>query len=532
MSTPDAQAQDAGAVQPGIDTTDPGYLSHRQILVVMSGLMAGMFLAALDQSIVGTALPTIVGELGGLNHLSWAVTAYLLTSTASTPLWGKISDLYGRRPVFQVAIGVFLVGSVVGGLATSMGMLIGGRAIQGLGAGGLIALVLSIIGDIVPPRERGRYQGYFAAVFGASSVAGPLLGGWLTDGPGWRWIFFINVPIGLAALFVTNSALRQVPTVRRDHKIDYLGAALIVAAVTSILLYTAWAGDAYGWTAPFPIALLIGGFVLVGLFAFVESRAEEAILPPRLFRIRVFTTTSIFAAVMGLAMFGAIIFLPIYLQIAQGFSPTKSGLALLPMVLGLFTTSIGSGQLMSRTGRYKLFPTIGSAVTAVAMLLLSTLKADTPYGIVALYVFLLGAGLGFTMQIVITAVQNAVPRSDMGAATAGVTFFRSMGGAFGTAIFGAVLGIRLTHYLESAGSAVPSSDGGEAGFANSVAAIRALPGDVQAVVIDAWVKALHDVFLTAVPFVVVAFIVSFFIPEKRLTSREDAEQEPVLAVAE
>jgi EmrB/QacA subfamily drug resistance transporter len=383
----------------------------------------------------------------------------------------------------------------------------------------------------VPPRERGRYQGYFAAVFGTSSVAGPLLGGWFTDGPGWRWIFSINIPIGLAALVVTTSALRHVPTVRREHNIDYLGAALVVASVTSILLYTAWAGDTYGWTAPLPLALLVGGLVLGVLFVFAESRAAEPILPLRLFRIRVFSTTSLFAAVMGLAMFGGIIFLPIYLQIAQGFSPTKSGLALLPMVVGLFMTSIGSGHMMSRTGHYKLFPIVGSAITAVAMLLLSTLKADSPYSTVALYVFVLGAGLGFTMQIVITAVQNAVPRSDMGAATAGVAFFRSMGGAFGTAVFGAVLGIRLSHYLESAGIASPSG-GGEADFANSVAAIRALPADVQAVVVDGWVKALHDVFLTAVPFVLVAFVVSFFIPEKKLTSREDVEQEPILVAAE
>ncbi len=529
MTTPDAEAHDNNRAD---IVVDPGYLSHRQILVVMSGLMAGMFLAALDQSIVGTALPTIVGELGGLTHFSWAVTGYLLTSTASTPLWGKISDLYGRRSIFQIAILIFLLGSLVAGIATSMGVLISGRAIQGLGAGGLMALALAIIGDIVPPRERGRYQGYFAAVFGTSSVAGPLLGGWLTDGPGWRWIFLINLPIGIAALIVTTSALRSVPTVRRDHKIDYLGAALIVASVSSILLYTAWAGDAYGWTAPLPLALLIGGFVLGALFVFAESRAEEPIIPLRLFRIPVFTNVSIFAALLGLAMFGGIIFLPIYLQIALGFSPTKSGLALLPMVVGLFMTSISAGQVMSRTGRYKIFPIIGSGVVAVAMFLLSTLQADTPYGLVALYIFIFGAGLGCTMQIVVTAVQNAVPRSDMGVATAGVTFFRSMGGAFGTAVFGAVLGIRLTHHLESSGAALPTTGGGEAGFANSVAAIRALPADLHAVVVDAWVKALHDVFLTAVPFVLIAFVVSFFIPEKRLVSREDAEQEPILVVAE
>ena len=504
------------------------YLSHRQILVVLGGLMAGMFLAALDQSIVGTALPQIVSDLGGLEHLSWVVTAYLLTSTASTPLWGKISDLYGRRPMFQAAIVVFLIGSLVAGSAGSMGVLIGGRAIQGLGAGGLIALALSTIGDVIPPRERGRYQGYFGVVFGTSSVAGPLLGGWLTDGPGWQWIFWINIPIGIAALVVTSIALKM-PTVRREHTIDYVGAALIVASVTSILLYTAWAGTQYGWTDPISLTLLISGIVLAGVFVLVESRATEPIVPLRLFRNRVYTPTIVFTAIMGLAMFGGIIFLPVYLQVVQGFSPTESGLALLPMVVGIFTTSITAGQLMTRTGRYKIYPILGAIVTAVALVLLSTLDADTPFWLIAIYFYVFGAGLGFTLQIVVTAVQNAVERRDMGAATASVTFFRSMGAAFGTALFGAILTSRLGHYLAASGERLPPGAGDQ--IANNVKAIQELPAEIKTVVIDAWVRSLHDVFITAVPLVVVALVAAFFIPEVPLRGASEPDQagmEPVL----
>jgi EmrB/QacA subfamily drug resistance transporter len=517
--------------EPPAPSSEQSYLSHRQILVVLGGLMAGMFLAALDQSIVGTALPRIVSDLGGLEHLSWVVTAYLLTSTASTPLWGKISDLYGRRPMFQAAIVVFLLGSLVAGAAGSMGVLIGGRAVQGLGAGGLIALALATIGDIIPPRERGRYQGYFAAVFGTSSVAGPLLGGWFTDGPGWQWIFWINIPIGVAALVVTSIALKM-PVVRRDHSIDYLGAASVVASVTSLLLYTTWAGTQYGWADPVSLTLLGLGIVLAAVFVLVESRATEPILPLRLFRNRTYTPVIIFTAIMGLAMFGGIIYVPVYLQVVQGFSPTESGLALLPMVVGIFATSVPSGQIMSRTGRYKIFPIVGAGMTGVGLLLMSTLDATTPYWVLATYFFVFGAGLGFTMQIVVTAVQNAVERRDMGAATSSVTFFRSMGAAFGTAIFGAVLTSRLGHYLaEASGGDLPAGvDANE--IANNVEAIHALPDDIKAVVIDAWVRALHDVFLTAVPIIAIGFVTAFFIPELRLKQAGEPADAAALLAAE
>lgn len=499
-------------------TRSDDFLSHRQILVVLGGLMTGMFLAALDQSIVGVALPQIVSDLGGLNHLSWVVTAYLLTSTASTPLWGKISDLYGRRSIFQAAIVVFLIGSIVAGLADSMMVLIAGRSVQGLGAGGLMALALATIGDVIPPRERGRYQGYFGAVFGLSSVAGPLLGGWLTDGPGWRWIFWINVPIGIAALVVTSLYLR-IPRIRRDHTIDYTGAALVVGSVSAILLYTAWAGEEYGWSDPLSLSLLGAGIALAVIFALWEARAKEPIIPLRLFRSRVFSPTVIYTVVIGLSMFGGLIYMPIYLQVVLGMSPMESGLALVPMMVGIFTTSIASGQAMTRTGRYKVYPIAGALITALGMLLLATLGSSTPYWQIALYVFTLGAGLGFTMQVVVTIVQNSVDRRDMGTATSAVTFFRTLGGAFGTAIFGAVLNSRLAHYLAEAPAGSIPADLNAADVANSVDAIKALDEPVRVVVTDAWVHALNDMFLTAIPFLAVALVAAILIPELPLQTR-------------
>ncbi|PRX97114.1 MDR family MFS transporter [Allonocardiopsis opalescens] len=496
----------------------PAYLSHRQILTVMVGIMSGMMLAALDQSIVGTALPRIVSDLGGLDQLSWVVTAYLLTSTAVVPLWGKISDLYGRRLIFQVAIGIFIVGSLLAGLSQDMTQLIIFRAVQGVGGGGLMSIALAIIGDIIPPRDRGRYQGAFAAVFGISSVAGPLLGGFFTDGPGWQWIFYINVPIGIAALVVTSMALR-IPTVRRQHSIDYLGAALIVASVTSLILYLDWRGPDHGWTEAGALALLAASVLLAALFVWAESRAKEPIIPLHLFRLSIFSLGNVFNALSGFAMFGGLVFLPLYLQAVQGMSPTVSGLAMLPAVVGIFITSIGSGQLISRTGRYKIYPIAGAAVLTVALLLLSTVATGTPYWQIALYSVLFGAGLGFTMQTVVTAIQNAVPRADMGSATSASMFFRQMGAAVGTTVAGVVMSTQLQNYL--ADSAPPGAAPASAEVdVNNIAAIQALPEPVHGIVLDAFSGAIGDVFLFSAPFVVLSLIVAFFIKEIPLAQRQ------------
>jgi EmrB/QacA subfamily drug resistance transporter len=515
MTTPAGEQQPATTGPSAVAGEPPGqqYFSHRQILVILFGVMAGMLLAALDQGIVGTALPRIVSELGGLDKLSWVVTAYLLTSTAATPLWGKISDLYGRRRIFQIAIGIFLIGSALSGLSQNMPELIAFRAIQGIGGGGLFAIALSIIGDVIPPRERGRYQGYFGAVFGVSSVAGPLLGGWFTDGPGWRWIFYINLPIGFAALVITSIVLRM-PVSRREHKIDYLGAATIVAAVSCLLLYLDWRGNEYGWTDPFALALVAGFVLLAALFVLIEVRTSEPIIPMRLFRNPVFSVGNLYGFLAGVAMFGAIIFLPIYLQAVKGLSPTASGLALLPAILGIFSTSISSGQLITRTGRYKIYPIIGGVVLTVAMFLLAQLQVDTPFWQVFLYEYLFGAGLGFTLQTIVTAVQNAVEFRDMGAATSSATFFRQMGGSIGAAVFGAVLSSRLAIYLAERLAAAGAQPGAGTGInPNDVQAIQRLSGPAKTLVLGAFTDALDDVFLVGVPFILVAFVVSLFLKE-------------------
>jgi EmrB/QacA subfamily drug resistance transporter len=506
---------------------DNPYMSHREILVVLFGIMAGMLLAALDQSIVGTALPRIVSDLGGLDKLSWVVTAYLLTSTASTPLWGKISDLYGRRPIFQSAIIIFLAGSLLAGFSHNMEELIGFRAIQGLGAGGLMALAFAIIGDVIPPRERGRYQGYFGAVFGVSSVAGPLLGGWLTDGPGWHWIFWLNIPIGLVALVITSYALKM-PRIHQKATVDWAGAGLIVGAVSALLLYLSWRGKTYGWTEGWALVLLIGGLALAAIFVLVENKVSEPIIPMRLFKNRTFSVGNVFGFIMGFGMFGGIIYLPVYLQVVKGWTPTHSGLAMLPMVVGIFSTSISSGRLMSKNGHYRIYPILGGAIMTIAMALMSTFAIDTPFWTIAFFEFLLGAGLGFSMQTITVAVQNAIQRRDMGVATSAVTFFRSMGGAFGTAIFGAVLTTRLTHHLTDT---LPASVVAQipAGATSDISKIAALPDAIKGPVLDAFMHAIQDVFRTGVPFMAMAFVVAFFLKE---ISLKGAHPEPAAALDE
>ena len=496
----------------------PAPLTHREILIVFSGLMLGMLLAALDQTIVSTALPTIVGDLGGLNHLSWVVTAYLLTSTSSVPLYGKVSDLYGRKIVFQFAIVTFLVGSVFAGAAQNMLTLVIARGIQGIGGGGLMSLTMIIIADIVSPRDRGRYQGYIGAVFATSSVLGPLLGGLFTDSLSWRWIFYINIPLGLVALVVTSSVL-NLPFVRREHKVDYLGAALLVAGVSALLLVMVWGGSEYAWGSTTILGLAAAGAVLVVAFVLQEARAAEPILPLSLFRIGVFRVSSSVSLLVGLAMFGAIVFLPLYFQIVTGASATRSGLLMLPMVAGLMATSIASGRMISRTGRYRRFPIAGALITAAGLALLTQLDVDTSRIESSLYMFVLGCGLGLLMQTLVLAVQNVVSHAEMGAATAGVTFFRSMGGAFGVAIFGTVLNNRLDHYVaRNVPAEVLNQLGNPSGtqLGRSRAAIERLPDLVRADVIRSFAQALDVVFWAALPVALVAFVLTWFLHEAPL----------------
>jgi EmrB/QacA subfamily drug resistance transporter len=488
-------------------------LSHRQILVVFSGLLMGMLLAALDATIVATALPTIVGDLGGLEHLSWVVTAYLLTSTASTPLYGKLSDLFGRKLMFQSAITIFVAGSVLSGASQNMTELIAFRAVQGIGAGGLMAMAMAIIGDIVSPRERGRYQGYTGAVFAAASVAGPLLGGFFVDRLSWRWVFYINVPIGIAALVVTSSVLR-LPFVRRPHAIDYLGSALLVAAVSSLLLVAVWGGNDYAWGSSVIIGLGLVGVALVGFFVLQERHAAEPVLPLRLFRNAIFSVTSGAAFIVGVTMYGVLIFVPLYLQVVNGATPTKSGLLLTPLMLGLIVGSVGSGRLITRWGRYKVFPIAGTAIMTFGLYLLSTFDAHTSRLTQSLYMTVIGLGIGLVMQVLVLAVQNAVDHRDLGTATSANSFFRSMGGAFGVAIFGSIFNNRLTAYL--ADLLPPGVHLDPTAIQGGPEALKALPEQVRVVVIDAFAQALHVAFLWGIPLAAIGFVVVLFLREEPL----------------
>jgi EmrB/QacA subfamily drug resistance transporter len=491
-----------------MSTLAPARLSHRQILVVFAGLGTGMLLAALDQTIVSTALPTIVGELGGLDHLSWVVTAYLLTSTTSTPLYGKLSDLYGRRIMFQAAIVIFLLGSVLAGLSQDMLQLIIFRGIQGVGGGGLMAMAFAIIGDVVSPRERGRYTGYLGAVFAFASVAGPLLGGFFVDQLSWRWVFYVNVPVGAVALVVTSSALR-LPFATRRHRVDLLGAALLVAGVSCLLLVLVWGGTEYPWTSTTILGLGLVGAMLTGAFIVWESRAAEPILPMRLFRNPIFSVGAAASFIIGCAMFGGIVFLPLFLQAVTGASATSSGLLLLPLMAGIMTTSIGSGRIIARTGHYKAWPATGLAIAAVGMALLGTMDTSTGRLESSLYMAVFGIGVGMVMQVLILAVQNAVDWEDLGVGTSATNFFRSMGGAFGVAVFGAILTTRLSSEL---GSLVPGGGNIDSGaLANSPEQIRQLPAPIAHAVIDALSNSIQTVFLSAVPVLLVGLVVALFL---------------------
>ena len=473
-------------------------LTHRQIQLVFAGLGVGMLLAALDQTIVATALPTIVGEMGGLEHISWVVTAYLLASTASTPIYGKLGDLWGRKALFQAAILIFIVGSIAAALATTLLTLILARGLQGLGAGGLLTTALAIIGDVVSPRERGRYQGYIGAVFAFASVAGPVLGGFFVDHLTWRWVFWINLPLGLLALVVTAAVL-HLPRRSRAHTIDWAGAAVLVAAVCCLLLVTVWGGRTYAWGSATILGLASAGVALSGLFLWWESRVPEPILPLRLFHESAFRVSAFGGFLVGVAMFGGIVFLPLYLQIVEGASATGSGLRTLPLMAGIVAASVGSGRIIAHTGRYKVFPLWGSALMAVGLVLLAW-TTQTRSGLSGTLAMLcLGIGIGATMQVLILMAQNAVAATDLGTATSTATFFRSMGGAFGVALFGAILNHRLAVQLPRFLPSDTAARLGDLALHGGPQQIAALPPDVRHGLAEGFAHAFRGVFLWGLP---------------------------------
>ncbi|MET7296346.1 MFS transporter [Streptomyces griseoloalbus] len=518
------KAPDASDARPapgtGPSARDAGADGREQVsgnvLVSIGALLLGLLLAALDQTIVATALPTIVSELGGLEHLSWVVTAYLLASTAATPLWGKLGDQYGRKKLFQTAIVIFLVGSALCGAAQDMPQLIAFRALQGLGGGGLIVLSMAIVGDLVPPRERGRYQGLFGAVFGATSVLGPLLGGLFTEHLSWRWVFYINLPVGIVALAVI-AAVMHIPRRSMKHVIDYLGTFLIASVATSLVLVASLGGTTWSWGSPQIVGLALLGAALTVAFVAVERRAAEPVLPLKLFRTRTFTLSAVISFIIGFAMFGAMTYLPTFLQVVQGVTPTMSGVHMLPMVAGMLLSSTGSGQIVSRTGRWKVFPIAGTAVTTLGLLLLHQLDARSSTAEMSAYFFVFGLGLGLVMQVLVLIVQNAVSYEDLGVATSGATFFRSIGASFGVAIFGTIFAGRLGDKLTDAlsGARLPpgvSADSLEA----DPRGIAALPPALRPSAIDAYAAAITDVFLYAVPVALLGFVLAWFLREDRL----------------
>lgn len=497
---------------------------RREVMVVLPGLMLAIMLAMLDNMIVGTALPKIVGDLGGLEHFSWVVTAYILGTTVSTPLWGKIGDLYGRKNVFLTSIVVFLIGSALTGMSQTMGQLIGFRALQGLGAGGLLVGAMAIIGDLVPPRERGRYQGLMAGIMALAMIGGPLIGGFITDYLNWRWAFYVNLPLGAAALILLWTRL-NLPKYRTEHRIDWLGAGLLSVGITALVMITTWGGRDYAWGSWQIMGLIGTALVTLVAFVFVERRAVEPIIPLGLFKNRNFTLVSAIGFLLGFAMFGAITFLPLYQQTVQGSSATNSGLLLLPMLLGTMVISVVVGQVITKTGRYKIFPIIGGIGMASGMLLLAQVDVHTTKFQLAMFMIVLGTGMGFLMQTTMLIAQNSVEQKDLGVASSSATFFRSIGGSFGVSLFGTIF-IRslegdLTEQVGAANAA--KLTGGSGGGQVDPTALNALPAAVKEPFYHAIATGLGDVFVWAIPFAAVVAVLAVLIKEIPLRSGADAK---------
>ncbi|MEO3855899.1 MDR family MFS transporter [Acrocarpospora sp. B8E8] len=483
----------------------------RGIWVIIGALMLTLLLAALDQTIVSTALPTIVSEFGGLNHLSWVVTAYLLAATVSAPLWGKLGDQYGRKRLFQLAIAIFLGASALCGLAQDLAQLIFFRALQGLGGGGLMALAMAIIGDVVAPRDRGRYQGLFGGVFAFASVVGPLIGGLFVDHLSWRWVFYVNLPIGLVALAAITATLPGRPD-RTAHSIDFRGAAVLTAAVTCIVMITTWGGTQQSWDSPVILVLAAAAVALLALFLRVERQAAEPVLPPHLFRIGVFTVCSALGFIAGFAMMGSLAYLPLFLQVVHGVSATTSGLYLLPLMIGMLGMSITTGQLISRTGHYRSFPILGMAVATAGMLLLHTVDEHTSLVLCGLYFFVLGAGLGLVMQVLVIAVQNIIDYRNLGVATSSVIFFRSIGGSFGVSVFGSIFASQLAGHITTAlrGQRLPL-DFDPTLIQGDPQVLARLPTEAAARILHAFSESITAIFLYAAPITLLGFAVAWFL---------------------
>ncbi len=488
-------------------------MSHREILVVLAGLLTGMFLVALSQTSITTALPTIAGELGGVDLVAWIVTAYLLAATAATPLFGRISDVYGRDRVFKLALLIFLAGSVLAALAPTMVWLIAARAVQGVGGGGAMVLTMTIIGDILSPRERGRYQGYLGAVFGVAAVSGPLVGGFLVDQLDWRWVFWMNVPLGAAALLVTNKVL-HLPPRRVQQRIDYLGALLLVVGVSALLLGSAWGGNQYAWSSPMIISLGVTGVVLSALFVLRQRTTEHPIIPLRLFSSRTFSLVASGAFVVGALMFTAMVFLPVFLQLVTGATATEAGLLMGPLMAGLILASVVTGRLITRTGRYKRYPIAGTALSGLAFTLLATMDVDTTRLQAGAFMALLGIGLGMVMQNLILVAQNDAPAADLGIVTATVNFTRTLGGSIGTAVFGAVMASGLTSRLRR--TLPEGADVDPAAVQGTPQAILSMESDIRDAVVAAFSGSVSTVFVASVPLAAIAFVLMLLIPEHPL----------------